>query len=507
MIKKIIINNFRTIKHIELVFNNLGILVGPNNVGKTTIFEALDKVLGEKSPGYNFDSNDFHDPQINQISIVIIFDKSVLGKNLRCTNTNQICTGEIIKFKFIINNKNGDIDYDFYAYNEESKEFIGNKILREKINFIYIPANRDLKKQMYFGRTIWSKILKECNNDFKKNKDQSENFQNSMIEPIKILEKNEIFQKFKKNFLQNTSQSIRGLDDDFDLSFQMYDTLDYLKTLGISIKNTYDVTHNVERMGYGTQNIISIALFQTYAQVFCNRVILAIEEPESFLGPHLQMLFFKNLLDLSINTQVLYSTHSTNFVRPDMGDKIQILYRDDDGNTNIRKSDPKLTIDLIKENWHKTYTHFNQERNELFFAKKNLLVEGNSDKILIETLCDKHWDINLAEKGISIIECAGKTSLYYFVMVCKLHGLSNYFAMYDKDDKKTKKEDKENNDKVNKKLEGELDKTRRCIMTPNLETELGIDKSGGSKIENAYNWACDNNDHPSLISIKKFLEE
>ena len=43
---------------------------------------------------------------------------------------------------------------------------------------------------------------------------------------------------------------------------------------------------------------------------------------------------------------------------------------------------------------HNIYTHFNPERNELFFARKALLVEGDSDKILFSTLCENKWNIN-----------------------------------------------------------------------------------------------------------------
>ena len=38
-----------------------------------------------------------------------------------------------------------------------------------------------------------------------------------------------------------------------------------------------------------------------------------------------------------------------------------------------------------------------------FFAKKILLVEGKSDKLLFETLCDEKWGIDINEHGISII--------------------------------------------------------------------------------------------------------
>lgn len=40
------ITNFRSIKSAELHFDGHCLIVGPNNVGKSTICEALDLVLG-----------------------------------------------------------------------------------------------------------------------------------------------------------------------------------------------------------------------------------------------------------------------------------------------------------------------------------------------------------------------------------------------------------------------------------------------------------------------------
>jgi putative ATP-dependent endonuclease of the OLD family len=45
-VSRLTISHFRGIKSAELHFDNHALLVGPNNVGKSTICEALDLVLG-----------------------------------------------------------------------------------------------------------------------------------------------------------------------------------------------------------------------------------------------------------------------------------------------------------------------------------------------------------------------------------------------------------------------------------------------------------------------------
>ena len=45
-IARLKISNFRSIKNAELLFEGHSLLLGPNNIGKSTICEAIDLVLG-----------------------------------------------------------------------------------------------------------------------------------------------------------------------------------------------------------------------------------------------------------------------------------------------------------------------------------------------------------------------------------------------------------------------------------------------------------------------------
>ena len=74
----------------------------------------------------------------------------------------------------------------------------------KKINFIYIPANRDLKQQMYTNRSaIWGKILDKLNNSITFDQESTQKFTNSMETSTSILEENSIYKQFKKTLLKN----------------------------------------------------------------------------------------------------------------------------------------------------------------------------------------------------------------------------------------------------------------------------------------------------------------
>jgi putative ATP-dependent endonuclease of the OLD family len=50
MIKKLYIENFRSIEKMTLLPSHLSAIVGPNSVGKTNILKALEILLGESYP-------------------------------------------------------------------------------------------------------------------------------------------------------------------------------------------------------------------------------------------------------------------------------------------------------------------------------------------------------------------------------------------------------------------------------------------------------------------------
>ena len=496
MIKKVNIKNFRTIQELDLNFHDLGIIVGPNNVGKTTILKVLDAVLGETYPANKFDIEDFHDSSVDSITVEIDLEKPIYGRNLRSKDLYRRTDIPIKKFMFVISKSEQELHYEFTAYGNNDKIFYGDENLRKQINFVYIPANRDLPRHLFVNKkSVWGKILHKFDEEYKKNQNAVE-FKKSMELPKEILENNDVYKKFKNMFLTNCEKNIKG-SEKLILDFQMYDPLFYYKMIGMFGKSDTLAHIHVEKFGYGIQNLILISLFQTYAEIFKNKIILAIEEPEAFLDTFVQRVLFSNFKNITAakQMQIIYSTHSVNFVQPNLGHKIIILKKNIDGDLNAINHNVNLESEL--EDHHiEIYSKFNPERNELFFAKKILLVEGKSDKLLFETLCDEKWGIDINEHGISIIECGSKSGVIYFIGVCKSLGIENYYAVWD-----------EGKNGSNHELFAQSLKNGKGFqMKKNLETHLDIIKYGESKLENAFRWVKNDYDENKLRSIKEIYD-
>jgi putative ATP-dependent endonuclease of OLD family len=89
--------------------------------------------------------------------------------------------------------------------------------------------------------------------------------------------------------------------------------------------------------------------------------------------------------------------------------------------------------DLFKGDEIKTFNMnywMNPDRGELFFAKKVILVEGQTDKIIIPFLAKK---LGVYKYDYSIIECGSKSSIPQFIRLLNQYKIP-YVAIYDKDE-------------------------------------------------------------------------
>ena len=506
MIKKIYIKNFRSIKEITLELSNLSALIGPNSSGKTNVLKAIDLVLGE---GWTTKAKVarelFNDPKDN-IEIEICFKNFISVPNDNVYKDTQVSSIKLIMSlspeltaKTTINN---------------GQTFYGQEKFKKLCHFIYIPSERNLSSELRVSQwTMLGKMMRlvyenyvshyqddeeKLKNEFKEKMSSAKDFLENDFSETEIT-----FKKFVDKFKEKCSQNSSGLANEFNPVLDIYNLNWFYKTLQIHVKEDFPNKHfDSEEVGAGMQNLLMISIFQTYSELMGGKVIFGIEEPEIYLYPQAQRSLYKSFQNLSEKTQIFYTTHNPNFVDASRADDIFLLRKNTEkGTYKLEKKDYFSSFNANKDELkYKIYTHFNQERNELFFAKKVLFVEGDSDKILFSTLCEEKWDIDLDKNGISIISCNGKGGVNYFIGVCNLIGFEDFFAVWDKD------EDLDNGNFLN---QAET-KNKGLCLDPNLESFLSLPTSKDSeKIKNAHDWAMEIEIEKipnKFDSIKNFLD-
>lgn len=505
-IKSLTIKNFRSIKELTIEPKNLCALIGPNSAGKTNIFHALDLILGEGWTTKARVARELFNDTTQPIVIEVKFTSPIQFTNKHGYAVNI----SSVKLEMTLE---PELSVKTSVNGNEDKPFYDNDQFKKLCHFILIPSERQLGSELRVSQwTMLGKLMKLVYENYvTKYEGDEKNLKEEFAEKIKpakeFLEEDfstdEVtYKKFVDTFKKYCKENSAGLANDFDPILDIYNLNWFYKTLQIHVKEKFpDKYFDSDEVGSGMQNLLLISIFQTYSELMGGKVIFGIEEPEIYLYPQAQRALYKNFIKLSENTQIFYTTHNPNFVdaaRPE--DLILLRKNNEQGTFALEKNDSFNTGNAEKEKY-RIYTHFNPERNELFFARKVLFVEGDSDKILFSTLCEKRWGINIDEQGISVISCEGKGGVLYFVGVCKLIGFDDYFAIFDKDG------DLNHPDLLTEAKSGD----KGLEIDPNLERFLGLPEGGDAeKVKNAHEWAIsieDNRIPEEFLKVKEFIEE
>ena len=228
--------------------------------------------------------------------------------------------------------------------------------------------------------------------------------------------------------------------------------IEKLFELGTDIHLDDGVRTTADRKGHGLQRAMMFALLRSWAaalradrqtngtgQVSARRqsrsVIFAMEEPELFLHPHAQRRLSASLRDISKipEHQVFLCTHSTHFVDLSYYKDVAIISKENlNRGSEVRQCTTELftgdNVDDKKKRFHMAHW-INPDRGELFFARRVVFVEGETEKVILPFLAEK---LDIYDPEISIIDCGSKFNLPLYATIAKAFGIK-YLIVHDED--------------------------------------------------------------------------
>ena len=465
-IRRLKLSNFRSVAEGEVVFPGHTVIIGGNSVGKSTICEALDLLLGPErlSRSTPIDEHDFFQrryldgdgaPILIELEVVLTdLTDDVLTKfrmHLEYWNTatdnlldetsapedvddDDVVPALRIKFEGSYDIEEDEFRAETYfaspPVDGEERRARVTRPAKRQFGFIYLRALRTGARALSLERgSLLDIILKLKDDDRSAMWEQTLATMEDLDPPIDAIPQ-------LRAILDEVDGRVRrfvGLSDD-DRTFRLYPSALTRESLrrsitlfGSSERSNTPVPY--WRLGSGVINSMVFSLLTFIAELKSN-VIFAMEEPEIAIPPHTQrriVQFLHRRMDQSILT-----THSPFVIEQYDPANVVLLERGNDGSVAGRQ----IEVTGIKAKDYKG--NLRRVLAEAMLGNGVLCVEGVSDgetiytaSAVLEENSEEGTYTPLDLSGVTIVQCEGDGGLLRYGQFFSMLGLNTY-AFYDR---------------------------------------------------------------------------
>lgn len=464
-ISRLSITNFKGVAQATLDFDGHTLLVGTNNVGKSTICEALDLVLGpdrlskfppvEEFDFYNsaYLESDNTTPRPLRVEVVLTGLSAEIKNNCGSyiefwhkVEKRTLAEGEIGSVDDLhvesclrletIGKYNPDEDefeaQTFFSYSPDEIEGelrSVSKTTKRMIGFLYLRTLRTGSRALSLERGSLLDIILRLGNIRTGLWEESIKRLRELDPPIDqdAVHLRPVLESIEKRLAQYIPTS--GNESATKLHVSQLTREHLRKTMAFFLSMTSDQKPvPFQEVGTGTLNTLVLALLSFIAELKNDNVIFAMEEPEIALPPHTQRRIVDYLLTKT--QQCFVTSHSPYVIEQFNPNQILILRRSDQAHLTAA---PVVLDGTIKP---KTYRkHARRGLCEAMLGKAVVVVEGLTEQIGIWAVAAKMeqhdpeiYPLDLS--GVTVFSSDGDGSLPAFGSFFKNLGLKTY-AFYD----------------------------------------------------------------------------
>jgi putative ATP-dependent endonuclease of OLD family len=237
---------------------------------------------------------------------------------------------------------------------------------------------------------------------------------------------------------------------------------DLLKALQLFIDRDRPKPRPISHASLGTLNVLYLVLL--LEDMYRNKLksqqqtILALEEPEAHVHPHVQRSLFRYFIEAGEEEKtnsLIVTTHSPHIVSVSPISDIIVLRDQDKAGTkpyfvNTQDFSEAELLDLQR--------YLDVNRGELIFARSVILVEGTTEKFLLPVFAQS-MGIDFDHLGISVISVEGVDFLPYIKLVSARNLNIPFAVLTDSDETRESKENQEAPDQEDEEV---------TIYTPGL---------------------------------------
>jgi len=295
---------------------------------------------------------------------------------------------------------------------------------------IYIPAVKDLtddlktKEAASFGKLL-NILLNVIEEDLT---EATETFENIRKKLNRVIEKDGSISDERLEKVKDIEKTIqKNLQETFrNVSIELEVPPPEIKTVLANATIIADdgVRGTVDQKGDGFKRAIAFSILRSYVQLsqnaewqkknesknLKNKFIFLFEEPELYLHPRAQNILFDALSLISNNHQVAVTTHSPMFFSSEKTTTfIKIIKNKNEGYKPFGMVLPVNISDISERDKFQLISF--EASNVAFFSNKILLVEGDSEMIVLPHIAktlNHNW--NFKTSSISLVKINGKGS-------------------------------------------------------------------------------------------------
>lgn len=425
---------------VNISFNqNLNVLIGENDSGKTAIIDAIRYLLGTRTFEYQrLELEDFHiDEKGNPASEI----------RIECTfsDFSHKQAGQFLEWIHTVKGEDDEEVYELRVWLTATKE--GNKPIpniragidddgsfmdgeaKDLLRTTYLKPLRDAETELSPGyRSRLAQILLshpvfelKVNDDGVEEKHYLEELTKEFNKKIKgFFEKDEIEDwgagglEIDSEIKRRAEQFLRTGDDrvpEFKVSNPHLPRI--LRSIGLELES--------EKTGLGSLNKLFMAVELLQLQNETGLKLALIEELEAHLHPQAQLRVINALRKIEDGTQIILTTHSTTLASIIPIENLVLCFDVDDKVESYSMRQDQTALN--EDDYGFLYRFLDATRSNLFFAKGVIIVEGDAENLLLPTIAEL-LDRNLPSYGVSIVNVGSKALLRYAKIFQRIDGKS-----------------------------------------------------------------------------------
>ena len=442
-LRRLEIENFRGIRKLAMDLDDLVVLIGENNTGKTAILHALKLCLRDLGPRRRvvFDPFDFHlkddasEPNgADPISVMVTFGEATANewddarlrriKDIVQVDPNSGLSLVTLRVTCSYSAPERDFAQNWEFLNPQGQPLQGKGeqalgALQREVAFYLLDALRDAGRNFDPKGPFWRPFLKDGHLPA----DKKTEIETKLIELNDlVVSSHGTFEKALERLKMVQDVVPMQAGDVVSIEAVPGRIFDMLARAQVHLGTTTGAKVPVGRHGEGTQSLAVLMLFAAFLDLSANgsnkdrAPLVALEEPEAHLHPSAVRTLWKTID--RVPGQKLISTHSGDLLSQVPVSVVRRLARTANGVESFQLKAGTLTATEQRMfDFHIRYA-----RGELLFARCWLLGEGETEITLFHEIA-RHLGIDLERAGVRCIPYRMGASIELFLKVARDFGI------------------------------------------------------------------------------------